>query len=121
MFQIDGSVTGWINNWAGQAPRLDLFMIGFSTAGVPLLVLAVALQWWVPRADRPTRHILVVARLPRDAPGFKLCPDLVRMALSRQWFGQAAGGAVVTDAVHAGTGVPRCIRAAYGVVSPHGR
>lgn len=63
MFQIDAAVTAWINTWAGQAPGLDLVMIWVSTAGVPLLVLAVAVQWWVPRADRATRHIVVTAGL----------------------------------------------------------
>ncbi len=63
MFQIDAAVTAWTNTWAGQAPRIDLAMIWVSILGVPLLVLAVALQWWVPRADRSTRHILVAAGL----------------------------------------------------------
>ena len=38
-------------------------MIWISAIGVPLLVVAVALQWWVPRSDHPTRHVLVAAGL----------------------------------------------------------
>ncbi len=38
-------------------------MIWISAIGVPLLVVAVALQWWVPWSDRPTRHVLVAAGL----------------------------------------------------------
>ena len=36
-------------------------MIWISAVGVPVLVLAVALQWWIPRSDRSTRHVLVAA------------------------------------------------------------
>ena len=63
MFQIDAGITAWINTWAGQAPMLDPVMIGVSTVGVPLLVLAVVAQWWVPRADRAIRHVLIAAGL----------------------------------------------------------
>jgi undecaprenyl-diphosphatase len=63
MFPIDAAITAWINTWAGQAPRIDLAMISVSTVGVPLLVLTVALQWWLPTADRSKRHILVAAGL----------------------------------------------------------
>ncbi|MEP6563572.1 MAG: phosphatase PAP2 family protein [Mesorhizobium sp.] len=63
MSQIDAAVTAWINAWAGQAPALDSVMIWISTLGVPLLVLAVAVQWWLPRPDRATRHVLAAAGL----------------------------------------------------------
>ncbi len=36
-------------------------MIWISAVGVPVLVLAVAVQWWFPRSDRSTRHVLVAA------------------------------------------------------------
>src|SRR6266404_2623224 len=63
MYQVDAALTAWINTWAGQSPTLDPIMIGASTIGVPLLVLAVALQWWIPKADRATRHVSVAAGL----------------------------------------------------------
>jgi hypothetical protein len=33
-------------------PTVDFIMIWISAVGVPLLVLAVAPQWWFPRSDR---------------------------------------------------------------------
>ncbi|MBN9220341.1 MAG: phosphatase PAP2 family protein [Mesorhizobium sp.] len=63
MFEFDAAMTAWINNWAGQAPAIDAVVIGISTAGVPLMVLAVALQWWLPRADTAIRHVLIAAGL----------------------------------------------------------
>jgi undecaprenyl-diphosphatase len=61
MYAIDVVATAWINGWAGRSPAVDLIMIGISIIGVPILVLIVALQWWVPRSDRPTRHVLVAS------------------------------------------------------------
>lgn len=63
MFEIDAAMTAWMNTWAGHAPMIDPVMIGISTAGVPLLVLAVVSQWWVPRADPAIRHVLIAAGL----------------------------------------------------------
>jgi undecaprenyl-diphosphatase len=62
MSEIDTALTAWINAWAGL-PAVDLIMSWVSAIGVALLVLAVALQWWVPRSDRSTRHVLVAAGL----------------------------------------------------------
>src|ERR1700740_443797 len=61
MSEIDAALTVGINAWAGRLPAIDLIMIWISAVGVPILVLAVALQWWVPRRDRSTRHALVAA------------------------------------------------------------
>ena len=36
-------------------------MISISTVGVPILVLAVIIQWWYPRPDPSKRHILLAA------------------------------------------------------------
>jgi undecaprenyl-diphosphatase len=61
MSEIDATVTIWINAWTGRLPAVDFIMVWISALGVPFLVLAVALQWWVPRSDRSTRHVLVAA------------------------------------------------------------
>jgi undecaprenyl-diphosphatase len=61
MSEIDAALTICINAWAGRVPAIDPIMIWVSAIGVPVLVLAVALQWWVPRMDRPTRHVLAAA------------------------------------------------------------
>ena len=63
MFEVDAALTASINSGAGNFHILDFLMIWFSAIGVPILVLAVAIQWWVPRSDRPTRHVLVAAGL----------------------------------------------------------
>jgi undecaprenyl-diphosphatase len=63
MPEIDTALTAWINASAGRLPPVDFIMIWISAIGVPLLVVAVALQWWVPRSDSPTRHVLVAAGL----------------------------------------------------------
>ncbi len=63
MSEIDAAVTAWINAGAGHLPLVDFLMVWISAIGVPLLVVAVAIQWWVPRSDRPTRHVLVAAGL----------------------------------------------------------
>jgi undecaprenyl-diphosphatase len=60
MYELDATVTHAINSIAGKSTALDFLMIWVSAIGVPLLVLAVAGQWW--RADRQhTRHVLVTA------------------------------------------------------------
>jgi len=63
MYETDAAITGWINGWAGLSPAGDSLMIWISTIGVPLMVLAVALQWWLPKRDLPTRHVLVASGL----------------------------------------------------------
>lgn len=63
MYELDAAATHAINGLAGQSATIDFLMIWISAVGVPLLVLAVAVQWW-RRADRPhLRHILVAAGL----------------------------------------------------------
>jgi undecaprenyl-diphosphatase len=66
MPEIDAALTAWINAGAGRFPPVDFIMIWISAIGVPLLVVAVALQWWVPRSDHPTRHVLVAARVDEN-------------------------------------------------------
>jgi undecaprenyl-diphosphatase len=63
MLDLDTSATRWINGWAGRNPSIDLLMILASTIGIPILVLAVAVQWWFPRRDPYTRHVVLTAGL----------------------------------------------------------
>ena len=60
---LDTAVTHGINSAVGQSPLIDHLMMWVSAWGVPLLIVAVALQWWQGN-DRPhTRHALVAAGL----------------------------------------------------------
>jgi undecaprenyl-diphosphatase len=62
-YDLDASMTHAINGLAGAGGIADFLMIWMSAIGVPLLVLAVAGQWW-QGPDRPhNRHILVAAGL----------------------------------------------------------
>lgn len=58
---LDAILSTLINGFALQAPLADAVMIGFAQWGVPLLVLAVAVQWWSGADRQATRHILVAA------------------------------------------------------------
>lgn len=63
LYDLDAAATHAINGFAGAGGVLDFLMIQVSAIGVPLLVLAVALQWW-RGPDRPrNRHVLVAAGL----------------------------------------------------------
>ena len=63
MYELDAAVTHAINGLAQRSAAVDFLMIWISAIGVPLLVLAVAVQWW-RRTDKPhTRHVLVAAGL----------------------------------------------------------
>jgi undecaprenyl-diphosphatase len=59
LYQADAAITAWINSWANLYPALDTVMIWTSTAGVPLLILAVAVQWWSKDERIHTRHVLL--------------------------------------------------------------
>lgn len=61
MYDLDAAVTHLINSWAGRRAEVDLLMIWVSAVGVPLLVLAVAGQWWRRPERQHTRHVLVTA------------------------------------------------------------
>lgn len=63
MYTLDIAITRWLNGLAGRNITLDFLMISVSAIGVPLLVLAVIIQWWLPRPDPSTRHVLVAAGL----------------------------------------------------------
>ncbi|WP_406855188.1 phosphatase PAP2 family protein [Alsobacter sp. KACC 23698] len=63
MTDLDAALTTWINGWSGHIAAADVLMTWISALGIPVLVLAVAVQWWLPRPDRSSRHILVAAGL----------------------------------------------------------
>lgn len=63
LYDLDASMIHAINGLTGAGGIADFPMIWVSAIGVPLLVLAVAGQWW-RGPDRPhNRHILVAAGL----------------------------------------------------------
>jgi len=59
MYAIDDVVTKAINGLSGQHAFIDSLFIWISALGIPVLVLAVAGQWWRQAARHQTRHILV--------------------------------------------------------------
>lgn len=58
---LDAALTALIHGFAGQVALADGAMIGIAQWGVPVMVLAVALQWWSGADRRGTRHILIAA------------------------------------------------------------
>lgn len=59
MYSLDEAVTRWINGLAGHSAFADTMMVWTSKAGIPLLIVLVAGQWWVGK-DRPhQRHVLI--------------------------------------------------------------
>ncbi|MCZ8543870.1 phosphatase PAP2 family protein [Mesorhizobium qingshengii] len=60
---MDAALTHWINAAAGISPFLDKAMVGVSQIGVPLMVLAVVLQWWAKADRHHVRHAAVSAGL----------------------------------------------------------
>ncbi len=63
MHNVDHATTQMINGLARSSPFFDAIMIWISAAGIPLLVLAVACQWWAKTDRQGTRHVLVGAGL----------------------------------------------------------
>lgn len=61
MYDIDAALTQAINSLAGRSAAGDMIMLALTSLGVPLMVLAVALQWWRRSERMHTRHILVSA------------------------------------------------------------
>jgi undecaprenyl-diphosphatase len=58
---LDQSITRSINQLAGSDAMVDYAVLAITTFGVPLMVAAVALQWW-RAAERPRiRHAIVAA------------------------------------------------------------
>ena len=63
MLGLDVAVTRWVNGLSGIWHPLDLVLLTITRAGVPVIVLGVALQWW-SRVDRPgERHVAMACGL----------------------------------------------------------
>ena len=60
---MDIVATQWINSAAGSHAALDLIMIAVTRIGVPVIVFAVAIQWWSRLDRRHVRHAAVSAGL----------------------------------------------------------
>ncbi|MCY0146799.1 phosphatase PAP2 family protein [Hoeflea sp. G2-23] len=63
MYGLDVAVTRWINGLSGLNPTLDAVMIATSEFGIPILVLAVACQWWTRPNREHVRHVLIASGL----------------------------------------------------------
>ena len=63
LYWIDVAMTGWINALSGHFRIVDMMLVWVSAIGLPLLVAAVALQWWSPPDRSNIRHILLSAGL----------------------------------------------------------
>lgn len=63
MYALDVFLTHAINRFAGANTAIDVLMIWVSAVGAPLLVLAVAAQWWRQGDRDHTRHVLVATGL----------------------------------------------------------
>lgn len=61
IYTIDANATHWMNSWASHSHLADLLMVWASSVGVPILVLAVASQWWARYDRQHTRHVLLAA------------------------------------------------------------
>src|SRR5439155_6557953 len=60
---MDNTLTDWINGAAGYSAVLDAAMIFATRFGVPLIVFAVAGQWWARDQRGLVRHAAVSAGL----------------------------------------------------------
>ena len=63
LYDLDAAATHAINGLSGHSGVVNFLMIQVSAVGVPLLVLAVAVQWWRGSDKAHNRHILVAAGL----------------------------------------------------------
>jgi undecaprenyl-diphosphatase len=63
MYELDVAITQAINGLSEKSAIVDLLMIWVSSIGVPVLVLAVAGQWWRTSDREHLRHILLAAGL----------------------------------------------------------
>jgi len=63
LYELDAAATRAINGLAGVSPTADSLVIWITAIGIPLLVLAVAGQWWRGENRRHTRHVLIASGL----------------------------------------------------------
>lgn len=63
LWVIDAGLSYFINSFGGHASLADNFMRLVSMAGVPLMVMGAAGQWWSKGDRHQTRHMLVSAGL----------------------------------------------------------
>jgi undecaprenyl-diphosphatase len=61
MYEIDAALTHAINAMAGQSVIGDFVMLSLTKFGVPVMVIAVALQWWRRRDRQHMRYVIVVS------------------------------------------------------------
>lgn len=60
---MDNAITSWLNAPAGLHPWLDAFLTAVSNYAIPLIVMAIVLQWF-RREDAPVRrHVLISSGL----------------------------------------------------------
>jgi undecaprenyl-diphosphatase len=62
-YSTDAAITHAINELAGQNSLLDLLVVWISSVGVPLLILLVAIQWWLHVDKEKDRHAILSAGL----------------------------------------------------------
>jgi undecaprenyl-diphosphatase len=60
MLDLDRTITAWLNAPAGHNAMFDQVMIAITTAGVYVLVAAVALQWFI-KPNQPARRYAIIA------------------------------------------------------------
>jgi undecaprenyl-diphosphatase len=63
LYVLDAAATRTINGLGGASGPIDFPMVWVSAIGVPLLVLAVAGQWWRGPDRSHNRHVLVATGL----------------------------------------------------------
>ena len=63
MPSLDPTTTQSINALAGHNALLDALLVHVSAWGVPIMIIAVAVQWWLNGDRTGNRHILIASGL----------------------------------------------------------
>jgi undecaprenyl-diphosphatase len=63
MLALDVAATRWVNGFSGIWDPLDLLLLVITWAGVPVIVLAVALSWLSQADRRGERHVAIACGL----------------------------------------------------------
>src|SRR6476661_1059164 len=63
MLALDDAATRWVNGFSGISDPLDLLLLTITWAGIPAIVLAVALQWCRRVDRRGERHVAIACGL----------------------------------------------------------